>query len=63
MDRSFTIEIMENRTIKDRSIGAVRIMERVDNDTRSLRRDIIAEGRKVGTLDMTVQSYDDPLYL
>lgn len=54
---------MEDRTIKDRTLGAVHIVEVVDNDTRSLHHDIIAEGSKIGTLDVTLQAYDDPVYL
>ncbi|EJD74438.1 calpain-5 [Loa loa] len=63
MTYKFVIELMENRIIHDRTLGVVHIMGNVDNDTQSLEYDIIAENQSIGSLSVTIQSYDDPIYL
>ncbi|VDO51484.1 unnamed protein product [Onchocerca flexuosa] len=63
MTQNFLIELMEDRTMRDRTLGAVHIVENIDNDTQSLEYDIVADNEPVGTLSITLQSYDDPMYL
>lgn len=63
MTHKFLIELVEDRTIRDRTLGVVHIVEHVDNNTRTLEYDIVAEDHPIGTLSVTIQSYDDPLYL
>uniref|UniRef100_A0AAF5PJC4 Calpain catalytic domain-containing protein n=3 Tax=Wuchereria bancrofti TaxID=6293 RepID=A0AAF5PJC4_WUCBA len=63
MTHNFLIALMEERAIRDRTLGVVHVVESVDNDTRSMEYDIIAENHPVGTLSVTMQSYDDPTYL
>ncbi|KAL3989271.1 Calpain-5 [Acanthocheilonema viteae] len=59
----FLIELMEDRTIHDRTLGVAHIVGNVDNDTRSLECDVVAENHPIATLSVTIQSYDDPIYL
>lgn len=54
---------MEDRTIHDRILGIAHIVGNVDNDTRSLECDIVAENHPIATLSVIIQSYDDPMYL
>lgn len=54
---------MEDRIIHDRTLGVAHIVGNVDNDTQSLEYDIVAGNRPVATLSVTIQSYDDPMYL
>ncbi|KAM3729199.1 Calpain-5 [Dirofilaria immitis] len=63
MTHEFLIELIEDRIMRDRTLGAVNIVENVSNDTRSLECDIIAEDHSIGTLSIIIQSYDDPVYL
>lgn len=57
------MELVEDRAIQDRTLGTLHIQEVVDNDTRSFDRDIVAVNKVIGTLSMSIQSYDDPMYL
>ncbi|CAG9532196.1 unnamed protein product [Cercopithifilaria johnstoni] len=63
MTHKFSIELVEDGTIHGRTLGVARIMENVDNDTRSLEYDIVDENHPVATLSVIIQSYDDPMYL
>lgn len=50
--------------LKDRLIGTARIMELVENDSRTIDADLkSSDDGKTGTLTVLIQSYDDPVYL
>uniref|UniRef100_A0A8R1XSZ6 Calpain catalytic domain-containing protein n=1 Tax=Onchocerca volvulus TaxID=6282 RepID=A0A8R1XSZ6_ONCVO len=63
MNQKFLLELVEGRTMRDRTLGAVHIVENIDNDTKSLEYDIVTDNEPIGTLTITIQSYDDLMYL
>ena len=64
MRHKYSVEVFEERSIRDRLVGRARVNENVENDTRTLELELTdGDGKAAGTVNLVFQSYDDPLYL